>query len=164
MRDPTRREALISIAAGWSASTLPAQQPSGPRTLSAEDYDLLGVLVELILPASDTPGAREAGVHAILDEDLGADPETRGVLRSGFERLRESGFPAMTQRPRIDALTRLSEATGPDREFFETLKGLTLDAYYSTEVGLVQELGYRGNTYLDRFPGCTDHHDLEEGA
>ncbi len=164
MRGPTRREALVSIAAGWSASALPAQGASGPRTLSTEDYDLLGALVGLILPASDTPGAREAGVQEILDEDLGADPETLGVLRSGFERLREGGFAAMNQRQRIDALTRVSESTGPDREFFETLKGLTVDAYYSTEVGLVQELGYQGNTYRDGFPGCADRHDLEDGV
>lgn len=129
-----------------------------------EEYDLLSVLVELILPASDTPGAREAGVDAILDEDLGEDTEALGVLRAGFERLRERGFAAMNEQERIDVLTRLSETTGPDREFFETLKGLTVDAYYSTQVGLVQELGYRGNTYLKSFPGCTDHHNLEADA
>ena len=33
---------------------------------------------------------------------------------------------------------------------------MTIDGYYTTETGLVQELGYKGNTYLSAFPGCQD--------
>ena len=162
MPETTRREALVTIVAGLAAPPLRAQGSYEPRTLSTEDYKLLGDLVELILPASDTPGAREVGVHAIIDEDLGRNPKPLGTLRAGIASLREEGFPDMTSLQQVEALTRYSEAAGADREFFETLKGLTIDAYYSTEVGLVQELGYQGNTYLADFPGCTGDHDLEE--
>jgi hypothetical protein len=31
---------------------------------------------------------------------------------------------------------------------------MTVEAYYSTEIGLAQELGYQGNSYLREFPGC----------
>ena len=116
----------------------------------------------MILPASDTPGAREVGVHAIIDEDLGRNSKPLGILRAGIASLRDEGFPEMSSPEKVATLTRYSESAGPDREFFETLKGLTIDAYYSTEVGLVQELGYQGNTYLADFPGCTHDHDLEE--
>ena len=43
-----------------------------------------------------------------------------------------------------------------------TRKDLTIDHYYATEVGLVKELGYQGNTYLAEFPGC--EHQGEEHA
>lgn len=162
MAQTTRRQALVAIAAGLSAGPSSAQEAYRPRTFSADDFELLGALVDLILPDSDTPGARAAGVHAMLDEDLAGDAAAAGTLRSGLARLRDSGFPSMARQVQIDTLTRYSEASGPDLEFFETLKNLTVDAYYSTEIGLVQELGYRGNTYLAEFPGCTDEHPLDE--
>ena len=88
----------------------------------------------------------------------------RAHCKQGLERLRESGFESMTSQQQIDTLTRISESSEADREFFETLKNLTIDAYYSTEVGLVQELGYQGNTYLAEFPGCTHEHDIEDAG
>ncbi len=162
MSGTTRREALVTIAAGFATRRLAAQGTYEPSTLSREDYELLGSLVEMIIPKSETPGAREVGVHAILDEDLAKDGEALGILRNGMAALREDGFPELASQQQIDILTRYSEATGEEKTFFETLKGLTIDAYYSTEVGLVQELGYQGNTYLAEFPGCTDEHELED--
>ncbi len=38
--------------------------------------------------------------------------------------------------------------------FFRLVKNLTADGYYTSRVGLVQELGYTGNTVMARFPGC----------
>lgn len=164
MAAATRREVLVTIAAGLSAGSLPGQTVYAPTTLSAEEYRLLGILTEMIIPASDTPGALGAGVPRILDEDLSQRSEPLATLRGGFAKLREEGFEAMTAAERISTLTRYSEASDADREFFRTLKGLTVDAYYSTEAGLVQELGYQGNTYLAEFPGCTHKHELAERA
>jgi hypothetical protein len=35
------------------------------------------------------------------------------------------------------------------------IKDLTIDGYYSSLEGLVGELGWKGNTYLPEFKGCT---------
>jgi hypothetical protein len=37
---------------------------------------------------------------------------------------------------------------------------MTADGYYTSRVGLVDELGYKGNTVLAAFPECThpEHH------
>ena len=37
---------------------------------------------------------------------------------------------------------------------FRLIKNLTADGYYTSRVGLLEELGYTGNTALARFPGC----------
>ena len=161
MMRTTRREALVTIATGLAAGRAVAQSDYEPATFSREDFDLLGQLVDMILPPSDTPGAREAGVHVMLDEDLATDSQAAGVLRDGMARLRDRGFERIADGERVAALARCSEADGADGEFFATLKELTVDAYYSTEAGLVAELGYRGNTYLAEFPGCTHDHGLE---
>lgn len=58
---------------------------------------------------------------------------------------------------------RPSVATPPagdkDRELpvrlFRLLKNLTADGYYTSRAGLIEELGYTGNTMLARFPECT---------
>jgi hypothetical protein len=46
-----------------------------------------------------------------------------------------------------------------DKDFpirlFRLLKNLTADGYYTSRVGLVEELGYSGNTMLGRFPSCS---------
>ena len=162
MLKTTRREALVTIAGGISARSLHSQGAYEPRTFSQEEYESMGTRVDMILPPSDTPGAREVGVHAMLDEDLANDASALGILRGGLASLRNEGFGDMDPAQRVQALTRYSESDGERKEFFETLKGLTIDAYYSTEVGLVDELGYQGNTYLTEFPGCTHEHHLEE--
>jgi hypothetical protein len=38
--------------------------------------------------------------------------------------------------------------------FFVNLKRMTLHAYYTSEIGLRRELGYRGPEVLGSFPGC----------
>lgn len=38
---------------------------------------------------------------------------------------------------------------------FRLIKNLTADGYYTSRVGLLQELGYTGNTALARFPTCS---------
>lgn len=160
----TRRQALVTIAAGLSARSLARPQDYAPTVLSAEEHNILGFLVDTILPETETPGAREVGVHSMIDEDLQTDSSSLGLLRDGLEDLREAGFADMDSPERTRLLTRYSEADGNQREFFEVVKGLTIDCYYSTEVGLVQELGYQGNTYLQEFVGCTHDPEIGTGA
>ena len=33
--------------------------------------------------------------------------------------------------------------------------GSLIDGYYTSRAGLLEELGYKGNTALGRFPSCT---------
>ena len=80
----TRRDALrrIGLLAGGalSASTVAGvlagcrTEPPGAayafRALDAGQQDLLGTLVDLIIPKTDTPGARAAGVPGFIDKML----------------------------------------------------------------------------------------------
>jgi len=81
----TRREALArtalllggtlaasTIAGAESASAWQTAAPTQwrPRVLSAPQSDLVATLAEHIIPATDTPGARAAGVHRFVDTIL----------------------------------------------------------------------------------------------
>ena len=72
----------------------------------------------------------------------------------------------MTEVQQIEILTKLSEAPVPKVArpqdstykptlFFEAIKNLTADGYYTSRIGLLQELGYSGNAVLAAFPEAT---------
>jgi hypothetical protein len=58
-------------------------------------------------------------------------------------------------------LTRLSKEDNKDPqdragvEFFQVIKAMTINGYYTTEVGLRQELGDDGVLFMPQFVGCT---------
>jgi hypothetical protein len=58
------------------------------------------------------------------------------------------------------ALLTAAENDTERAPFFHAMKDLTVDAYYTSYSGLVEELGYRGNQMLASFPGCTHDHEL----
>ncbi len=42
-----------------------------------------------------------------------------------------------------------------DAAFFTAIKSLTADGYYTSRIGLLQELGYNGDAYLAAFPASS---------
>jgi hypothetical protein len=38
---------------------------------------------------------------------------------------------------------------------YRLIKDMTVRAFYTSRVGLIDVLEYKGNTYLTSFPGCT---------
>ena len=159
---PTRRDAIVTITAGAAAAGgviagvgALAQAPAyRPIVFSPADFNLLTALVDMIIPTTDTPGAAAAGADRYIDEEAVANPKARIALQAGFSLLREAGFESMDEAGRTKLLTEWSAAGGAKGAFFKTLKDLTIDGYYSSEIGLLQELGYKGNTFLAEFPGC----------
>ena len=135
-----------------------AQQEFAPRAFTASEFRMVTQLVEMIIPESDTPGAAAAEADRIIDETLSADPKRLAQFKAGLMLVAEADFAEQNAEQRVELLTKFSESKGERGAFFRLLKNMTIDAYYSTEIGLAQELGYQGNTYLKEFPGC-DHED-----
>jgi hypothetical protein len=90
------------------------------------------------------------------------DRQQREALRARFRTEAKGGrvyYVAITDKDQ--PVRSVSPArVGPDADtglavrFFRLIKNLTADGYYTSRVGLLQELGYAGNTALARFPGC----------
>src|SRR5947209_13208262 len=77
----TRREALVTIAGIAAASS--AEGQSG--ALSKPELDQLSALVDAIIPRTDTPGAVDAGVPALIQRRLSADAQMAEAFRSGLK-------------------------------------------------------------------------------
>jgi hypothetical protein len=103
-----------------------------------------------------------------MDSVVGANKELQSILRPGLAALDEKcraahgeAFLALTTERQIQILTPLSEAAdkGPrdsgDARFFRAVKNLTADGYYTSQIGLVEELEYKGNTVMGHFPEST---------
>jgi hypothetical protein len=137
-----------------------------PKVLSSDQFDTVGVLVELIIPTTETPGAKAALVDRYIDGVLGTATErTRTRFLDGLawldtraRQLFGSPFRTATAAQQTDLLTRLAAEPSAEAEagvqFFAAIKSMTITGYYTTEIGLRQELEVPGTLMLPAYPGC----------
>jgi hypothetical protein len=181
-----RREffAILGICAA-SAETMFAQHRHGvedddsvfaayrPRALTQPEYELLDQLTETLLPADQTgPGAHEAHVAYYVDVVLYHSSATiRQTWKTGLalvEKLADErfgqGFGACSRSQRQDVMAafaknEMAPQTDADR-FFVEFKRMAIDGFYASQLIQREHLGYRGNTAIPEFPGCT-HTEFE---
>jgi len=188
-REALRRAALLlggalaaPTVAGVLAGCRASRAPEGawaPQALTRDQAELLAALAEHILPETDTPGARAAGVHrfidALLAESYSPLERTRflaGLAAVDARAVSASGRPflqcaAGDQRALLEALDREALASPPVplsttwrggtphepvAPFFRTLKELTLVGYYTSEIGATRELHHA--PVPGRYDGC----------
>lgn len=172
----TRREmiklgasAAIAVAlTGLDANAL-AQLAKGraPLFFTKEEFALVDELTELIIPADEhSPGARAALVASYIDFRLSEsfEEQPRTLWRDGLKLIEQlsqemhgKSFLASSSEQRIALLTRISQnetkPVKPEELFFKELKSRTARAYYTSRIGIHNEMEYKGNTSLKEFVG-----------
>ena len=158
---PDRRDAIKGLAVLTVLPALAQQhQHAEPAALesngltakffSPTELSSLAEWVELILPRTDTPGARDAQVHYAIDGLCYRVPATGKSWRTTLAWL------ARQKGSRDEVLSRISAEGGtPGATHFKRLKDTTIEQYYNTREGLQTELGWNANTYVAEFKGCT---------
>jgi hypothetical protein len=165
---PSRRDAL-KIAAAAPLMNLRAPQPAtpAPKFFTVEEFRLADELTEMIIPADEhSPGARGAKVAEYIDRCLAEsfEKEPPQLWRDGLRHIEEQsqskhGMPFLntTHAQRTELLTAMvSDEEEPKTvagRFFRDLKRRTVQAYYTSDIGIHREMEYKGNTYLDEFAG-----------
>ena len=154
-----------------AAAAAIAAQTWAPRTLTAHQNEQVVTLSELIIPATDTPGARAANVNRFIDQVLtDAEPKVRASFVQGLTWIdarsralfKTKDFLGASAEQQTTLLTRLSADGNPNKEeaigrdFFQAIKSMTINGYYTSEIGLRKELGDNGQLFLPQFQGC-DH-------
>jgi hypothetical protein len=143
-------EVLAAFLAG--GATAAGAAPSKPTFFSPADRDRITVLVDLILPATDSPSASEAGTHDFIDAAMSAcaTSKQQSTFRSGLAALVAEGFDKAGTQERIALLQRRATqdiALPYDDSFFKILKDYTLTGYFHSETGATRALAY------ERVPG-----------
>ena len=184
-------------AAVAPAMSLGAAEPPDPGLTAADwkpkfldnhqDQTVLAV-ADLLIPDTDTPGARAAQVDRFIDLLLstdapGTDEDTSGtdfadlLFRKGSLEGQKryiaalnwldgyclvqyskpfTGLDRPDQETVLDMLTHANDnpeiAAGHDS--FALIKNSIVTAYYSSEIGTLQELKYQTNPYQPGVPGC----------
>lgn len=122
-----------------------------------EENELVDRLTDLIIPAdSHSPGAQAAKVSLFADLMLATgDEQARQQWRNGLRLIQREA--ENSSLPAVLAIAAANEAA-PETElehFFARLKVMTIEGYYTSSIGIHQDLDYRGNSFLTSFPGCT---------
>jgi hypothetical protein len=161
---------LVPRAALGEAGAAPALGPG--RFFDAAEMALLDDLVETIIPQDEhSGGARAAGVAAYIDGRLAEYDPAIPDLRD--ERLKwKAGLALVDAQAREVSGTRFLEASPAQRiavlqklaageedpktdgeRFFVELKDWTAFGYYTSRIGIHDEMEYKGNTLLAEFSG-----------
>lgn len=138
------------------------------KFFTAQENRTLVEMCEQIIPADDnSPGAKAARVNEYIDTVVNASPDSaKTAWRNGLKALNDRSrekfskpFADATSEQQIELLTEISKNEfAPKTEleqFFRRAKNATIDGYYTSEIGIHQELKYKGNSFLKDFPGCT---------
>jgi Gluconate 2-dehydrogenase subunit 3 len=148
--------AIAGVLAGCDARSA-ANGTWEPLALTGQQAKLVSTIAEHIIPETDTPGARAAGVHIFIDKMLAehypAEDKQRvlGGLATIDARTWEEcdrhflDCNAAQQRAVLVRIDHEAFAEVPGRReahWFRTLKELTVLGYYTSEIGATQELRY----------------------
>ena len=164
---------LTPAQSGVDASKDLAAPGWKPLFLDAHQNETLIVLSDLIIPATDTPGAKEALVNRYIDLVLAAEiPDTQkaflnslGYIDGESMRRYKTAFRYLSREDQDDLLHALAypransgwtgEMAGPDvgHSHFEYLKERIVTAYYSSQIG-GRELGWDGAVAHGTYEGC----------
>lgn len=166
----SRREALLRFGAVMGGTMIgsaalvtgcatPDARPAG-ELFTAADVALLDEIAETILPATDTPGAKAAELGAFMTimvaDTYRADEQA--VFLAGLASVDDEcramhgvSFMAATAAQRTALLRRLdreqfeymqSRPPGSPVHYFRMLKELTLQGYFTSEIGYRQAMRY----------------------
>jgi hypothetical protein len=165
--------ALVPITGASQASTAVAPtKPYVPRFFKPDEFRTVEILTEIILPTDEQPGAREAKVANYIDFVVFSAAEFEPSLQKEWidglallERLSSEkygkSFSDISPSQREELLTEMSapehdpKARHPGFSFYRLLKSMSLEAFFTSKVGLIDFLDYKGLTFLTSFPGCT---------
>lgn len=152
------------------------QKPESARVnaargfFNADQRQLVDELTETIIPADSHSGGAKAAkvvdtIDQVLSESLDEDEKNTWIeglklIEAMSERSCGKSFLKASPGQRTEVLQVLCDNLEMTEllevRFFKQLKRLTIDAYYTSKIGILEELEYKGNIVLEEFVGCKD--------
>ena len=126
--------------------------------VSAEQEALLAEIADIIIPTTDTPGAKAAGIEKFIVR----------VMRDCYKKEDQDKFYAGVAKLDADSQTKFGKSfvgldlaqknemvklsTTTDKPFFQRMKELTVTGYFTSEIGATKALVYL--PIPGKFEGC----------
>jgi hypothetical protein len=145
-----------------------ALKPWVPKILTVHQDTTVTAIAEMIIPATDTPGAAAANVNRFIDaviEDAHeaerkefftgltwVDTRSRELFGAEFVDCAPNQQTALLTIISSDKNTALGDRAGVG--FFQAIKAMTITGYYQSEVSMREELEDDGNMFFADDPGC----------
>ena len=121
--------------------------------LSPDQEGLLAHVVDTIIPATDTPGAKDLNVHLFVQKMVTDcyEKEAQVNLAKGLEALKakarkkhSQAFEACSTEERIDLLQSMENSSEvSETEFYKLVKGLTVRGYMNSEYVMLNLTNYQ---------------------
>ncbi|MBZ5855680.1 gluconate 2-dehydrogenase subunit 3 family protein [Flavihumibacter profundi] len=165
-----RREAVSAVAvivggtmvgSGLLTGCKPAEEKkASPTDFTADEIALLDEVAETIIPTTNTPGAKAAKVGAFMKvmvtdcyDETNQKIFVDGIaaLGTASEKKFGKGFMKLDPQQKKELLTELDkeqkEYSGKKKpedppHYFKLMKDLTLQGYFTSEIGATQALRY----------------------
>ena len=167
-----RRDLLGVLGGVVAGSSLAAIAPSellargraihrgSPGPFTPHQFATVSVIADLVIPVTDTPGAVAAKVPDFIavivgewytDEERTSFMEGLAEVDSRSRQARGKDFVDGSPADQVALLTQLdaelqalkARKEDSSKNFFERIKGLTIYGYYTSEIGMTQELHYQ---------------------
>jgi len=142
----------------------------GSKTFAPEDISYLDEIADTILPATSTPGAKEAKVGQFMtvmvndcydENDQHTFHEGMGKLNDFSKKTYDDAFMKINPQQRHDLLVKLdneqkeytkNKKVADPPHYFRLMKELTLLGYFTSEIGCTKARRYVETP--GRFDGC----------
>tara|TARA_R110002124_G_scaffold168102_1_gene335608 strand:+ start:327 stop:926 length:600 start_codon:yes stop_codon:yes gene_type:complete len=168
---------MLAFLEGCKSSSDAGTAMSFPFT--AERRSLISEVAEVIIPKTDTPGAKDAKVGEFIELMLKDcySSNDQASFEKGLEELEKENFLKASPEERITILTKMEsdgkaemQKAGEEKKkyteagkeyteagvpFFRLMKELTLLGYFTSEEGATQSLEYVA--VPGRYDGCIDY-------
>jgi glucoside 3-dehydrogenase (cytochrome c) hitch-hiker subunit len=143
-----------SVVSGIMSGALAQEAIDVDRPVFSDaELKLVAEMADMIIPDTDTPGAKAALVHDYIHAIVGDwyyDDERANFMKG--LRAVDTGFVAGSAAERTAIMTSLDNEEADGKTFFEEFKELTLVGYFSSQIGAEEELRYE--QYPGPYQGC----------
>ena len=123
----------------------PASQPYTPTFFTPAEYATLSKLTDVIIPATETPGAAQAGVPEYIDRVVSLNKEHQPLIRAGLAWLEQQAkarfsreFQALGEADHIAILQPLSDEIDRQRRAAQRRQFRTEAPFDSRDGSLAQ--------------------------
>ena len=161
-----RREALKRTALLFGVAASPAtitralaelsEGSSGaPRYLTSSQFKIVAAMAERLLPASDTPGAADAGVPEFIDVSYGlfTSRENKNTLRIGLAHLDRTEYDSLSGEKQDDVIRAIAnDDAKPGKAWLRQFRGFVFNAYFTSEAAA--KSGFNWDPIPGGYNGC----------